>query len=64
MSPVARVAEELTTPWQANNSSKSRLPKADDSTSYADIVDGTSNTALLVEIAGKRVWQNGSNTGN
>ena len=33
-------------------------------TSYAEIVDGTSNTILVAEFAGKdRVWQNGTNTG-
>ena len=44
------------------------VPRDDSSdglTSYAEIVDGTSNTALLVEIAGKdMVWQKGTNTGN
>ncbi len=67
MSPVARVAEDLMTTFigkQTTEAQRAGCLEADDTTSYAEIVDGTSNTALLVEIAGKdKVWQNGSNTG-
>ena len=67
MSPIARVTEELMQYLGKTSTEAQRAGclEADDTTSYAEIVDGTSNTALLVEIAGKdKVWQAGTNTGN
>ncbi len=74
MSPIVRVDPNLMT-YLGKTAEASQLagclkavPRDDSSdglTSYAEIVDGTSNTALLVEIAGKdMVWQKGTNTGN
>ena len=74
MSPIVRVDPNLMT-YLGKTAEASQLagclkavPRDDSSdglTSYAEIVDGTSNTALLVEIAGKdMVWQSGTDTGN
>ena len=65
MSPVARVDESLTIYLNQTTTEAQRAGclEADDTTSYAEIVDGTSHTALLVEIAGKNsLWQNGKDT--
>ena len=74
MSPIARVNPDLIT-YLGKSADDSQLagcleavPRdgSDDGlTSYAEIVDGTSNTILVAEFAGKdKVWQNGINTGN
>ena len=72
MSPIARVDDALPTgvlgktPTDAQLAGclEARDASSDGLTSYAEIVDGTSNTVLVVEIAGKdRIWQNGKNTG-
>ena len=73
MSPIVRVNPELTT-YLGLSYNDSQLAgclepvprdgSSDGLTSYAEIVDGTSNTILVAEFAGKdRVWQNGTNTG-
>ena len=73
MSPIVRVNPELIT-YLGKSAIESQLagcleavPRdgSDDGlTSYAEIVDGTSNTILVAEFAGKdKVWQNGINTG-
>ena len=74
MSPIARVNPELTTYLGLSYTDSQlagclepvpRNESSDGLTSYAEIVDGTSNTILVAEFAGKdRVWQNGTNTGN
>ena len=74
MSPIARVNPDLIT-YLGKSADDSQLagcleavPRdgSDDGlTSYAEIVDGTSNTILVAEFAGKdKIWQNGINTGN
>jgi prepilin-type N-terminal cleavage/methylation domain-containing protein/prepilin-type processing-associated H-X9-DG protein len=73
MSPIVRVNPDLIT-YLGKSATESQLagcleaaPRdgSDDGlTSYAEIVDGTSNTILVAEFAGKdKVWQNGINTG-
>ncbi len=74
MSPIVRVNPDLIT-YLGKSATESQLagcleavPRDDTDdglTSYAEIVDGTSNTILVAEFAGKdKVWQNGINTGN
>lgn len=74
MSPIVRVDPNLIA-YLGKSANASQLagcleavPRDDSSdgmTGYAEIVDGTSNTVLLVEIAGKdKVWQKGTDTGN
>ena len=74
MSPIARVNPDLIT-YLGKSATDSQLAgcleavprdESDDGlTSYAEIVDGTSNTILVAEFAGKdKIWQNGINTGN
>jgi prepilin-type N-terminal cleavage/methylation domain-containing protein/prepilin-type processing-associated H-X9-DG protein len=65
MSPIARVTEELMVYLGKTTTDDQRAGclEADDTTSYAEIVDGTSHTILLAEIAGKdTVWRNGKST--
>lgn len=74
MSPIVRVDPNLIA-YLGKSADASQLagcleavPRDDSSdgmTGYAEIVDGTSNTVLLVEIAGKdMVWQKGTDTGS
>ena len=72
MSPIVRVNPELIT-YLGKSATESQLAGCleavpqngldDGLTSYAEIVDGTSNTILVAEFAGKdKIWQNGINT--